>query len=495
MAFLAIVNAYTMRSALNVTIIRITNPPVKAPKNSTEVICVATDAYKQEMKDFLFVEAWSEQQQSLTLSSFYIGYLITHVPGGLLCEIFGGKWILCLGILTTAIFTILTPESIYEGGLGSIVTLRILMGLGEGTTFPALSNLLSQWVPLKERGCLGAFVFGGGQMGSILGNFFGGIIQHKLHWSWVYYTFGVVGVIWCILFCLLCYSDPESHPCIRDSEKEYLRIQMGQTSRKHNLATAPILDMMKNKAVIALIFAQIGHDWGFYVMSTYLPKYMDNVLKFNILKSGFFASLPSLSMWIISLSSGCLADVLINRGVIKVTFARKMFTTMGKVIPGICMMAASYLGCNKIGVVMMFTLMMGSMGTYYAGMKLNPLDLSPNYSGTLMAIVNGIGSITGIISPLVVGALTPHGTLLEWRMVFWVTLGILLITSVIYIIWGSADIQLFNDVPALKAHKAEQKRLKAIKKAEKAAANALKKAEKEEGKVSATPSAASAKAK
>lgn len=183
---------------------------------------------------------------------------------------------------------------------------------------------------------------------------------------------------------------------------------MGQTARKKNLPTAPILDMFKNKAVIALIFAQIGHDWGFYVMSTYLPKYMDNVLKFNIRKAGFFASLPSLSMWIISLSSGCLGDVLINRGVMKITFARKFFTTIGKVVPGICMMTASYVGCNRIAAVMCFTLMMGSMGTYYAGMKLNPLDLTPNYSGTLMAIVNGIGSITGIVSPLVVGALTPH---------------------------------------------------------------------------------------
>lgn len=48
------------------------------------------------------------------------------------------------------------------------------------------------------------------------------------------------------------------------------------------------------------------------------------------------------------------------------------------------------------------------MGTFYAGMKLNPLDLSPNYSATLMAITNGIGSITGIVTPYLVGALTPN---------------------------------------------------------------------------------------
>lgn len=47
------------------------------------------------------------------------------------------------------------------------------------------------------------------------------------------------------------------------------------------------------------------------------------------------------------------------------------------------------------------------MGTFYAGMKVNGLDLSPNYAGSVMAIVNGIGALTGIIVPYIVGILTP----------------------------------------------------------------------------------------
>lgn len=46
----------------------------------------------------------------------------------------------------------------------ALIGLRILMGLGEGTTFPALSVLLASWVPEKERSKLGSFVFGGGQV-------------------------------------------------------------------------------------------------------------------------------------------------------------------------------------------------------------------------------------------------------------------------------------------------------------------------------------------
>lgn len=65
-------------------------------------------------------------------------------------------------------------------------------------------------------------------------------------------------------------------------------------------------------------------------------------------------------------------------------------------------------GQNKVVVVTLFALTLGLMGTFYPGMKINALDLSPNYAGTLMAIINGIGGITGIISPLIVAIVAPN---------------------------------------------------------------------------------------
>lgn len=70
------------------------------------------------------------------------------------------------------------------------------------------------------------------------------------------------------------------------------------------------------------------------------------------------------------------------------------------------MVSASHAGCNKFLTVTLFTIAMGFMGPFYCGMKVNALDLSPNFAGTLMAIVNGIGAISGIITPYLVGAIT-----------------------------------------------------------------------------------------
>lgn len=100
----------------------------------------------------------------MILGSFYFGYIITHIPGALLCGYFGGKYVLCLGVLFTAIFTLLTPLVSELCDMYGMVTLRVSMGLAGGTIFPALSSLLASWVPVKERGKLGSFVLGGSEV-------------------------------------------------------------------------------------------------------------------------------------------------------------------------------------------------------------------------------------------------------------------------------------------------------------------------------------------
>lgn len=51
-----------------------------------------------------------------------------------------------------------------EYALPLIIALRVLMGLGAGPSFPALTVLLAAWVPQKETGTLGTLIMGGGQV-------------------------------------------------------------------------------------------------------------------------------------------------------------------------------------------------------------------------------------------------------------------------------------------------------------------------------------------
>lgn len=73
---------------------------------------------------------WDEETQGEVLSAFYYGYILTHLPGGVLSQKYGGKHTMGFGILCTAIFTLMTPFVAHIGSRPLFI-LRFIEGLGE----------------------------------------------------------------------------------------------------------------------------------------------------------------------------------------------------------------------------------------------------------------------------------------------------------------------------------------------------------------------------
>ena len=108
----------------------------------------------QEDGEFL----WDAQTQGLILGSFFWGYLLTQLPGGIFAKRFGGKRVMGYGLLMTAVLTLLTPIAA-RWGVGALFVVRILEGIGEGVVFPAMHCLLSVWVAPLERSKYSAFIY------------------------------------------------------------------------------------------------------------------------------------------------------------------------------------------------------------------------------------------------------------------------------------------------------------------------------------------------
>ena len=73
---------------------------------------------------------WDAQTQGNILGAFFYGYVITQIPGGLIAEKYGGKWLFGIGTLITSVLTLLTPLAA-EAGTVVFIIVRILEGLGE----------------------------------------------------------------------------------------------------------------------------------------------------------------------------------------------------------------------------------------------------------------------------------------------------------------------------------------------------------------------------
>jgi len=57
--------------------------------------------------------------------------MITQIPGGIMAERFGGKWVFFFGVLFTDLFCLLSPIAARSGGAGALIAVRMLTGLAE----------------------------------------------------------------------------------------------------------------------------------------------------------------------------------------------------------------------------------------------------------------------------------------------------------------------------------------------------------------------------
>lgn len=130
MAFSAVALAYMLRISLSYAITQmvrmphsngngtIDNPDVCPPYddeilnvNNVEPITMRPYAYASDEEKY----DWSQSLQGVILSSFYWGYILTHLPGGLISARFGGKYTLLLGVVISTVFTAFTPLAIRHG--------------------------------------------------------------------------------------------------------------------------------------------------------------------------------------------------------------------------------------------------------------------------------------------------------------------------------------------------------------------------------------------
>lgn len=232
---------------------------------------------------------------------------------------------------------------------------------------------------------------------------------------------------------LLVHDTPADHPRISRAEKDYIEKSIGV---KEDIST-PWLSILTSPAVWAICAAHFANNWGFYTMLTCLPTYMKDILKFDIKSDGLLSGLPYLICWLSQNTACQSADFIRSRGYLSTANTRKVINSFGLLAPAILMSCIGLVGCNYIVVVVLLTFAVGLGGFCMGGYNVNHLDLSPNFSGTLMGITNMIATIPGFVGPYVVGILTNNQeTRGQWQIVFYIAAGVYAVGALIFIIFA-----------------------------------------------------------
>ena len=78
--------------------------------------------------------------------------------------------------------------------------------------------------------------------------------------------------------------------------------------------------------VWTIIVSHFCHNWGTFILLTWMPTYYNQVLGLDLMKSGFFSVLPWITMAVAANVGGWIADGLVPK--IGVTRVRKVMQTV-----------------------------------------------------------------------------------------------------------------------------------------------------------------------
>nr|XP_060470617.1 sodium-dependent phosphate transport protein 4 isoform X2 [Panthera onca] len=327
---------------------------------------------------------WSPQIQGIIFGSVIYGMMLTTAPSGYLAGRIGTKRVVGVSLVVSSLLIIFTPLAA-DLGLAFLIATRIVQGLAQGSILGGQHALWERWGPPCERSRLCTLALSGMMLGTFTIILLGGIISQTLGWPFVFYIFGGIGFVYCLLWFVLVYDDPVSHPWISVTEREYIVSSLAQ-------------------------------------------------------QNGFLSAFPFIISWVTGILGGQLADFLLTKNFRLVT-VRKIATFLGNFPSSVLLVALSYLTPDYVTTMTLLVVSCGLTPFCQSGIYINALDIAPRHSSFLMGASREFGYTAAILASTISGFLLSQDPEFGWRNVFLLLFAINLSGLIFYLIFGDAVVQ------------------------------------------------------
>lgn len=396
---------------------------------------------------------WTGAQIGLLQAAFSYGYTFFMIPGGRLSEIYGAKWVIFLSIFGSALCSIMTPL-LAETNFELLVASRVFMGLCQTGISPALYALFSRWLPPDESSVYLPMI----KVGVMIGFMSGSLINGFLAWKLVFYILGFLGLLSSVIWIIFVSSLPGEHRFISDNELKYIqhclerrsKTSKKETSEKKKTSTsAPWLRILKNPIVLAFTFTKFTVKLSTDTQTMQIPMYLRNVFKISDELNGI---LNGANFAIQATFTGIVAytakEMVVNEqfGLHK-TGIRRLFQGINCFGMSLSYLLISFnmsslnLVCGAV-ILLSITSMFGA-----GGEAVLPIDLTTEYSASIMAIANSVANLSGIVLPPIVSFLLDNqlASSGHWNQVWWFISVVMACGGFMFTCLVKAKIQGFNE--------------------------------------------------
>lgn len=358
----------------------------------------------------------SHTELGLVFSAFAWPYLLFQIIGGWVGDKFGPRKTLFWCGIIWAIATILTG---LVNGLITLFLARVMLGFGEGATFPTSTRAQQSWIPTRKRGFAQGVTHSCARLGSAVTPPIVGALMIALTWRGSFIILGIVSLFWGLVWVLYFRNEPADHPDITEEELKILPVPATGPKPK-----APWGALARRLWPVTLTYFCYG--WCLWLYLNWIPSFFKSNYHLDIKHTALFASLAFFAGVVGDTLGGVLSDYLLHRthnvrfsrlSVVFLAFVGALsslvpiFFFHGLTIVSICLSAGFFFAEMCIGPIWSI-----------------PMDIAPKFAGTAAGMMNSGSALAAIVSPIAAGIMIDATH--NWYLPFIVSIFVMFVGAV-----------------------------------------------------------------
>lgn len=349
---------------------------------------------------------FSNLQLGYIFSSFLIGYAIFQTPCGRLADRLGPRRMIAVAVIWWGVFTALSAS--IPVGIASafflLISVRVLLGVGEAVMFPASNQFTANWIPTEERGIANGWIFAGVGIGAGVTPPLITYIMLHYGWRFSFWVSAAMGVAAGLIWYWLARDSPAKHPWVSSSELQFiesgLTLETPRAAARSKEAQVPWKRILLSKDVLGVTASYFSYGYASWIFFSWFFIYLAKVRGLDLKSSSHYAMLPFLAMAGGSALGGFISDWATRR--FGPRAGRCVFSFLSMALAAAFLASGAYVHSARLASVVLA----GGAGALYlcqCCFWAVTADIAGPSSGSISGFMNMGGQIGGAVT----ASLTP----------------------------------------------------------------------------------------
>lgn len=317
-------------------------------------------------------------------SSFFWAYAALQIPAGWVVDRYGVKLPYAISFV---FWCLASAGTAFTRSVSQLMTLRVLLGIGESVVAPASYRWIRFNFAEKERGLAVGLYMTGTKIGPAIGTPLAAWLIMAYDWRVMFLILGLGGIVWLIPWLLL----------VKDDDRQ----RAAELAKQAGAQRVPFGRILASPVTWGTVIATFCYMYFVYFCMTWMPAYFVEQRHLSLSKMGLYTFFSFGGMAAVATLGGWAADLMIARGGNPVT-VRKWFTIAGFIIACTELIGAQ---SSSVGVALTFAVVsLSGLGLATANYWALTQTLIPAAAiGRISGVQNCSASIAGIVAPILTG--------------------------------------------------------------------------------------------